>query len=70
MIRKNLPADGWQKSSYSNGAGADCVEYLPLPAGEVAIRDSKIPARGAFVFPTTSWTSFVDAVKRENLPRT
>lgn len=67
MIRKNLPADGWRKSSYSEGAGAQCVEYLPLGAGEVAVRDSKAPARGAFVFPVACWASFVSATK-DGLP--
>ncbi|MFM9447014.1 DUF397 domain-containing protein [Streptomyces acidiscabies] len=68
MIRTNLPADGWRKSSYSNGTSADCVEYLPLPADEVAVRDSKAPSHGAFIFPTLPWASFVDAVKRNELP--
>ena len=67
MIYKNLPTDGWRKSSYSDGADADCVEYLALPAGEVAVRDSKAPSRGAFVFPTSSWLAFVNAVKSEHV---
>lgn len=67
MIRKDLPACGWTKSSYSDGADADCVEYLVLTAGEVAVRDSKAPSRGAFVFPTPSWLTFVNAVKSEHV---
>ncbi|WP_338686514.1 DUF397 domain-containing protein [Streptomyces acidiscabies] len=70
MIRRNLPTDGWRKSSYSDGGNAQCVEYLRLEPDEIAIRDTKAPARGAFVFPALCWTSFVDAVKHENLPRT
>ncbi|WP_416968498.1 DUF397 domain-containing protein [Streptomyces sp. 4F14] len=67
MMRKDLPAGGWTKSSYSDGADADCVEYLPLPAGEVAVRDSKAPTHGAFVFPVPSWLAFVNAVKSEHV---
>ncbi|MBP5936942.1 DUF397 domain-containing protein [Streptomyces sp. LBUM 1476] len=43
---------------------------MRLEPDEIAIRDTKAPARGAFVFPALCWTSFVDAVKHENLPRT
>lgn len=67
MPRKNLPPNGWHKSSYSDGADADCVEYLPLPAGEVAVRDSKAPTHGAFIFPVPSWLAFVNAVKSEHV---
>ncbi|MHC5902494.1 DUF397 domain-containing protein [Streptomyces sp. S6] len=70
MIRRNLPTDGWRKSSYSDGGNAQCVEYLPLDTGEVAVRDSKAPSNGAFVFPTLSWVSFIDAVKHNELPGT
>jgi len=63
MIRRNLPTDGWRKSSYSDGGNAQCVEYLPLITGEVAIRDSKAPSHGAFVFPVPTWLTFVNAVK-------
>ncbi|MFM9447015.1 DUF397 domain-containing protein [Streptomyces acidiscabies] len=67
MTRKNLPADGWRKSSYSDGADADCVEHLPLPAGEIAVRDSKTPSHGAFILPTPSWLTFVNAIKSEHV---
>ncbi|MFB8414601.1 DUF397 domain-containing protein [Streptomyces albidoflavus] len=36
----------WVKSSYSNGQGAECVEWAPAHAaatGEVLVRDSKTP---------------------------
>ncbi|MGW4372915.1 DUF397 domain-containing protein [Streptomyces albidoflavus] len=36
----------WVKSSYSNGQGAECVEWAPEHAaltGEVLVRDSKTP---------------------------
>lgn len=68
MIRRNLPTDGWRKSSYSDGGNAQCVEYLSLGAGEVAVRDSKTPSQGAFVFLAPSWATFVDAMKRNELP--
>ncbi|MEK8143401.1 DUF397 domain-containing protein [Streptomyces sp. M10(2022)] len=34
----------WQKSSYSNGAGGECVEVAGL-CGSIGVRDSK-QARG------------------------
>ncbi|MHC5902495.1 DUF397 domain-containing protein [Streptomyces sp. S6] len=67
MLRRNLPTDGWRKSSYSDGADADCVEYLPLPAGEIAIRDSKTPSHGAFIFPVPTWLTFVHAIKSDHV---
>ncbi|MEU7278706.1 DUF397 domain-containing protein [Streptomyces sp. NPDC045431] len=68
MIRKDLPATGWTKSSYSEGGNAQCVETLPVGATELAVRDSKAPEKGAFVFPVSSWTTFVSAVKSYELP--
>ncbi|MFD4988657.1 DUF397 domain-containing protein [Streptomyces sp. NPDC058372] len=43
---KTPPSLTWVKSSYSNGQGAECVEWAPQPAtltGEVLVRDSKAP---------------------------
>ncbi|MEU0214386.1 DUF397 domain-containing protein [Streptomyces sp. NPDC006265] len=62
MIRRDLPATGWTKSSYSEGGNAQCVETLHVGT-ELAVRDSKAPEKGAFVFPASSWMSFVAAVK-------
>lgn len=40
------PSPAWVKSSYSNGEGAECVEWAPAHAaatGEFLVRDSKSP---------------------------
>ncbi|MFH8810564.1 DUF397 domain-containing protein [Streptomyces hygroscopicus] len=50
----------WRKSSYSNQAGGDCVEVADGIPGVVPVRDSKRPDGPALVFPTASWTAFVD----------
>ncbi|MCQ8191037.1 DUF397 domain-containing protein [Streptomyces rugosispiralis] len=56
---------GWVKSSYSNGGGGSCVEWAPAFAstGAVPVRDSKDPNGPALVFPASSWSSFISAVK-------
>lgn len=62
-MRNSLPEDRWVKSSYSSGRGDDCVEMQVTDDGQVAIRDSKIPELGAYVFTATSWASFLTGVQ-------
>ncbi|WP_405795490.1 DUF397 domain-containing protein [Streptomyces sp. NBC_01506] len=43
---ENMPSPVWVKSSYSNGQGAECIEWAPQYAaatGEFLVRDSKDP---------------------------
>jgi len=53
----------WRKSSYSNSDGGQCLEFAPNLPSLVPVRDSKNPSRGALLFTTTSWNTFVDSVK-------
>ncbi|MDX3233804.1 DUF397 domain-containing protein [Streptomyces sp. ME19-01-6] len=55
----------WVKSSYSNANGGGCVEWAPAYAasGAIPVRDSKTPHGPALVFPASSWSSFVAAVR-------
>jgi hypothetical protein len=56
----------WVKSSYSNGNGGECVEFAPgiaATAGVVPVRDSKVPAGPALVFPVGAWGSFTTALR-------
>jgi hypothetical protein len=58
----------WLKSSYSNGGGGgqgggNCVEAAGI-GDHRAIRDSKHPDGPAFVLSATSWTNFLNALKR------
>ncbi|MFF8876879.1 DUF397 domain-containing protein [Streptomyces flaveolus] len=56
--------DNWRKSSYSGeGDGNNCVE-IATRAHDVAVRDSKAPAKAALTFQAASFTAFVEAVKR------
>ncbi|MFI9354578.1 DUF397 domain-containing protein [Streptomyces lydicus] len=55
--------NGWRKSSYSNGEGAECVEVAGGQPGVVPVRDSKSPHGPAVAFTADSWSSFVAAVK-------
>ncbi|MFF3815897.1 DUF397 domain-containing protein [Streptomyces bluensis] len=55
--------DNWRKSSYSGeGDGNSCVEIANSPTN-VAVRDSKAPARAPLTFPTGAFTTFVDALR-------
>jgi hypothetical protein len=59
---------GWRKSSYSNSEGGSCVEILDCYPLGVPVRDSKYAHGPALLFPPTSWTSFVAAVRDGHLP--
>lgn len=60
----------WIKSSYSNGDGGDCLEWAPSAArtGTVPVRDSKDPHGPALLIPAAGWTSFITAVRDDELP--
>ncbi|MFB7568906.1 DUF397 domain-containing protein [Streptomyces sp. NPDC056165] len=53
----------WVKSSYSNGAGGECVECAP--AGEqVLVRDTKLGGTSVATITSPAWHAFADAVRR------
>jgi hypothetical protein len=53
----------WVKSSYSNGAGGECVECAR--AGDlVFLRDSKTGAGLVAGVRSLAWSAFTDAVRR------
>ncbi|WP_338685250.1 DUF397 domain-containing protein [Streptomyces acidiscabies] len=63
------PVLHWRKSTYSDGgAGDTCVEIAELPL-RTAVRDSKLPARAALSFPTSSFSAFVTALNAGDLQR-
>lgn len=68
MMRYDLLADNWVKSSYSGAQQGDCIEYQVVSAEGVAVGDSKDRALGAFVFTPCAWQAFVDAVKVGEFP--
>ncbi|WP_030746437.1 DUF397 domain-containing protein [Streptomyces sp. NRRL F-5135] len=56
-------AANWRKSSYSNPDGGQCVEAADNLPGIVPVRDSKNPQGPVLTFPTTAFTSFIQAVR-------
>ena len=56
----------WRKSSYSDGAGNNCVEAADLTGtryNAIAIRDSKQPEGPALLIPALAFTALVDAIR-------
>ncbi|GGU13544.1 DUF397 domain-containing protein [Streptomyces coeruleorubidus] len=53
----------WFASSYSNGAGGECVECA-FTGGGALVRDSKIPEARLIAVGNDAWRSFVQTVKR------
>jgi len=51
----------YQKSSFSGNG--DCVEVCRLRNGNVALRDSKFPAKSAHEFTPPEWTAFLAGVR-------
>jgi hypothetical protein len=49
----------WRKSSYSNGAGGDCVEVATNLPGLVAVRDSKDPEGPALLLTRGQWRALL-----------
>ncbi|MFI6695219.1 DUF397 domain-containing protein [Streptomyces sp. NPDC050433] len=58
-VRPDLTQAAWRKSSYSNSDGGDCVEVSDGFPGVVPVRDSKVSAGPALVFPAPAWQAFV-----------
>ena len=52
----------WRKSAQSNPNG-DCVELAILPAGEVAVRNSRAPGGPALIYTRAEIAAFVRGAK-------
>ena len=58
MVAESSKA-AWRKSSFC-GIDGSCVEVSSdLVPGQVGLRDSKNPDRGALVFSPAQWSAFV-----------
>jgi hypothetical protein len=53
----------WFTSSYSNGAGGECIECA-FTGGGALVRDSKAAGAGVIAVGSDAWRSFVQTVKR------
>lgn len=58
-VEQPVPESAWFKSSYSSGAGGECVEAAVRP-GRVHVRDSKDTTRTALAVQPTAWTAFIE----------
>ncbi|MFD3976663.1 DUF397 domain-containing protein [Streptomyces cyaneofuscatus] len=63
----DLTAAAWRKSSYSNQDGGACLEIADDFAPVVPVRDSKNPRGPVLTFAAAGWSSFVAAVKGDDL---
>ena len=57
-VEQPVPESAWFKSSYSSGAGGECVEVAACP-GTVHVRDSKDTTRATLAVDLAAWTAFV-----------
>lgn len=64
MRRVDLTTATWQKSSYSNSDGGECLEVAAVLHGTVPVRDSKQPQGAVLLLPPPAWNTFVAAVRR------
>jgi Domain of unknown function (DUF397) len=62
MRASRLRAAVWRKSRYSNPSG-NCVEAADLPAGDVAVRNSRFPDGPALIFTRAEWEAFVQGAR-------
>ncbi|MFI1537583.1 DUF397 domain-containing protein [Streptomyces anandii] len=53
----------WVKSSYSNGAGGECVECAQDGA-RVLVRDTKLGGTSVAAIAPPAWNAFTGAVRR------
>jgi hypothetical protein len=61
MPEYDMSNAAWISSRACNNSA--CVQVAYLPAGMVAVRDSKNPARQAHVFDSGEWAAFIAGVK-------
>ena len=49
----------WQKSTFSNGNGGNCVEVARNLPGIVAVRESRDPYGPVLIVSRDEWVSFI-----------
>jgi hypothetical protein len=62
MLATGLPGLSWRKSQRSNPSG-ECVEIACLPAGQVAVRNSRHPMGTVLIYTDAEISAFVRGVK-------
>lgn len=64
MIGHDLDSARWRTSSFSGDQGS-CVEIAPLPAGGLAVRDSKHRDGGAIRFTLSAAAAWLRGVSSD-----
>lgn len=59
----------WFTSTFSGGNGDSCVEVAHLPAGGVAVRDTKDRSRPAHRYAAAQWDAFLAGVRTGGFDR-
>jgi uncharacterized protein DUF397 len=59
----------WRTSSFSGENGNSCVEIASLPAGGVAVRDTKDRDRAPHRHSPAAWRAFLVAVRHREFDR-
>ncbi len=59
MPATSSPTLTWHKSSYSGGAGGNCVEIASLSPARTLARDSKSPTGPLLSFAAPAWSAFL-----------
>jgi hypothetical protein len=62
-VEQPVPESAWFKSSYSSGAGGECIEVAARPV-RVHVRDSKDTTRAALAVRPAAWAAFVEFAAR------
>ena len=62
MKATGLPGVAWRKSHRSSPSG-ECVEIARLPAGQVAVRNSRHPLGEVLIYTRAEISAFVRGVK-------
>ncbi|MEC3891164.1 DUF397 domain-containing protein [Nocardiopsis sp. LDBS1602] len=55
-----MMTEEWNKSTYSNGSGGDCVEACVIEQ-EAAVRDTQNRELGHLSFSANEWTALLSA---------
>lgn len=62
-MKVDLSTAQWRKSSYSSGAGGNCVEVATNLPGLVAVRDSKNPGAPALLLTPGQWRALTTTLR-------
>ena len=65
VLRPDLSAAVWRKSSHSNQEGGDCLEVADGFPGLVPLHDSKRPSGATLVIPAHAFKAFISAVRHD-----